>query len=337
MVPAEADLNNLTSNATQFESENNSLSVKYDKHFMFLDLSDDGHMLLGAGNLGGRHWSSSIHYYKEAKTSINQEYGQPVKGMNDVISCGKILESGKRIVLGDDNGMICLSSIEVTDDSDNFNLGEIEAALDHDSNVLALSLSPNKNNLVSGGKDCCIKVWDVAVSLKTLFTYRPAHSHIVSHVEYSPKSDDIFLSCSHDGSAILWDTRALTQPALELKYACNESLSAGCWLKENVVAVGSSFGNIMLIDIRMKHTFGHTKCFDRPLHKIVSNSNGIIAACGDTSEVKAFDTPSEYLKQIYTSDSHKDFVRGLAWHPKTSQLYSCGFDTTVICHDIIKS
>lgn len=315
--------------------------VHYDNHLMFLDISEDGHMLLGAGDLSGRYWSSSIYYSKEAKTSLNKENSRTTQDMENVLCCGKILESGKKIVVGDDVGKIFLASVKV-EENDSFVLNMLVGAADHDSAVLALSLSPDKKKLVSGGIDMCIKVWDVSESLSTLFTYRPAHSKMVTDVAYSPNSDTVFASCSHDGSAVLWDTRQITKPALALKRECEERLEAGCWLGENVFAVGSAYGNIMLIDTRMKAILGQAECFkqktgSRPLHKLVSNSNGLLAACGDTNEVKVFETSSECLKQIYTSASHDDFVRGLAWHPKTSHLYSCGFDSTVKCHDISKS
>ncbi|CAG2064215.1 unnamed protein product, partial [Timema podura] len=34
----------------------------------------------------------------------------------------------------------------------------------------------------------------------------------------------------------------------------------------------------------------------------------------------------------YSDDRHEDFVRGLAWNPKTEQLYSCGWDKKVLVH-----
>lgn len=34
----------------------------------------------------------------------------------------------------------------------------------------------------------------------------------------------------------------------------------------------------------------------------------------------------------YSDERHDDFVRGIAWHPSNSNLYSCGWDKQVLTH-----
>lgn len=34
----------------------------------------------------------------------------------------------------------------------------------------------------------------------------------------------------------------------------------------------------------------------------------------------------------YEDDRHDDFVRGLAWHPRSESLFSCGWDKQVLAH-----
>lgn len=36
----------------------------------------------------------------------------------------------------------------------------------------------------------------------------------------------------------------------------------------------------------------------------------------------------------YNDDRHEDFVTGLAWHPISHQLLSCGWDRQVFAHSI---
>jgi WD40 repeat protein len=39
----------------------------------------------------------------------------------------------------------------------------------------------------------------------------------------------------------------------------------------------------------------------------------------------------------YEDDRHDDFVRGLAWHPRSENLYSCGWDKQVLEHKLALS
>ncbi|XP_075229780.1 methylosome protein WDR77-like [Lycorma delicatula] len=312
--------------------------LQIEKHLTFVDISDDGCMLLGSNTLNGRYWTGTLHFFNEATVTISKNTS--LSGMNcqSVVTEGKFVSSRDKVIIGEDSGS--LSLLKLTDvDNEGVKSTHVLANVvtyDHDSAVLSLSVSPDKNTFVSGSMDKCIKVWDVE-GLVTHYTFRPAHIHHVTSVEYSSNSNSIFASCSLDGFALMWDTR-LDKPATVVRHGNGEGLTSLSWypLDDNILAIGSNFGLISLYDIRALSPLTMVKCFDRPLHRLTFNSIGILAACGDTHEVKMLESkPDHSLITIYSSEEHNYFVRGLSWHPLRSyQLYSCGLDEQLLCHTI---
>ena len=76
----------------------------------------------------------------------------------------------------------------------------------HASNIMTADFSPTSNYLISGGMDARVAQYDCS-SGQTLMLNQDAHEDVVSKVSYSPNSDNLFLSASHDGKILLWDTR----------------------------------------------------------------------------------------------------------------------------------
>ena len=64
---------------------------------------------------------------------------------------------------------------------------------EHDDIVSTVSVLSSGTHAVSGSKDFCIKVWDLAQQM-VLNSYR-AHSGQVTCVAASPHKDSVFLSC----------------------------------------------------------------------------------------------------------------------------------------------
>jgi len=85
----------------------------------------------------------------------------------------------------------------------------------HAGRVLCAKFAPvNGFQLTTAGDDGCLKVWDLRHRRKTAKTNGapeprrtiPAHSKLISHLEYSD-NDECLVSSSFDGTAKIWSTR----------------------------------------------------------------------------------------------------------------------------------
>nr|CAD7596913.1 unnamed protein product [Timema genevievae] len=116
-----------------------------------------------------------------------------------------------------------------------------------------------------------------------------------------------------DGTVHMWDT-CQTKPASVVMKSINPqsspSFTSVSWQpsKSGVLAIGSSIGTVTLTDTRLLKPFIQFSQFDRSIYRL------------------------RFADHNYSDDRHEDFVRGLAWNPKTEQLYSCGWDKKVLVH-----
>lgn len=88
-------------------------------------------------------------------------------------------------------------------------LNKIAERSEHSSSLTAFSLIGSYNNrMVSGTNDGCLKLWDFSeTDLYSVNSYRFGHSDKISGVVGDQHSSDIFITCSYDREAVLWDTR----------------------------------------------------------------------------------------------------------------------------------
>jgi U4/U6 small nuclear ribonucleoprotein PRP4 len=84
----------------------------------------------------------------------------------------------------------------------------------HAGRVLQAKFAPNNGfQLTSAGDDGCLKVWDLRHRRKAKGGAPeprrtiPAHSKLITHLEYLPDSDECLVSSSFDGTAKIWSTR----------------------------------------------------------------------------------------------------------------------------------
>lgn len=113
------------------------------------------------------------------------------------------------------------------------------------------------------------------------------------------------------------------------------SLRSIAWntTNSNELAVGTSAGDIYLIDIREPKEFlSVLNCSKYAIHRLKCNNSGQIAVCSDTNKVDILSTENGALKPLYSEEKHSNVVRGLAWHEKT--LYSCGFNKEIFAHSM---
>lgn len=323
-----------------------------DKHLEFVEISSEGEILLGSSNLNGCYWTGSIWYFLEPGNAPQREKVYSGLKCESGICDGKFLSENK-VIIGEDLGMVSILHLhkneKVKREQSRFTVDSSRS--EHDHAVLSVSVSDDKNKAVTGSMDKCIKVWDVTSDLISEHTFRPAHKDHVTCVAMRDFSN-LFVSCSLDGAALLWDTR-LSKPAQVIYEDVAIGLKSVAWGQDSQVVIGSTMGELCSVDTRNRGVvWSKAVSTPRPIHRIVVNNThkNLLAVCADDMEVRVIDshsaagTPVHHSAEgtlrnhsadgtlVYSDLRHRDYVRGLTWVPGSDTLISCGWDRQVLLH-----
>ncbi|XP_077265189.1 methylosome protein WDR77 [Temnothorax americanus] len=301
------------------------------KQLQFLSIYDEHNALLGGTNMVDLYWNGTVWYYKDISDfSRNRAAAMTQRTDSGIVDA--VYLSKSKFVSVEDSGAVQIYQIGEMDEGTQFQ--NLEYACQHDNSVLTVSVFSNRRNIVTGGMDCCLKIWD-AEDLIASYSYSFAHTDIITGTDVKPTCNSTFVSVSFDSESLLWDIRR-AKPATCIFKKKNCSLSAVSWNTnlDHLIAIGTNNGSIVLIDIRQTETplYESVEC-DRSVHKLLFNPNPErkeqLACCSDSTSVKIFDAHREML-QLFEDNRHCDFVRGLAWCK--DDLYSCSWDGNVIKH-----
>lgn len=292
----------------------------------------DGSLILGASGLSGRYWAGSLWFYEDPSNAPEVEKCsagvQTEAGITDIAWIDEC-----RIAVASDSGAIEVWQL-VNSRSAFRNLFYL---YEHDDTVHAVSINSNKTRLVSGSSDKLIKIWDLPTqrSVSTL----QGHSAKVECVVCSPNELEVFLSCSQDGSILLWDMRK-PKPAHRLNRPSDAALPTCVNWKPgetHVIAVGDEVGKITIQDTRSEgeKTLRSSSAHTRAVHRLAFSpkNSSWLASVSEDCTAAVTDLHPE-LKQVYRSYSHNDFVHGVSWDPLSNKLLTCGWDRQVISHDV---
>lgn len=310
----------------EFIDQNNvSLGQKaeldIEQHLTFLEFNEEGKLLLGSCNLVDRTYTGSVWVFSDLTLPLTAQNCLCRQLCSAPVSCGTFT-SVNNVIVADDSGAITSYQLDELENDGLHFIPKNMMSL-HDSWIP--SLSSNKNGtIVSAGADMRINVVDTEEG-SVQNTYFPAHSHPVVTVAAKSMDKDIFASCSMDQLLLLWDTR-LPRPAKAVTEGdCGFTTVA--WKDENSVLVGSETGLVDIFDVRSSGSIQSMKLQEKPIHKLAYNEKGFLASCSDSSTVTLWEFDSN--KMLNTPVQHTMPVRGLAWNPKTDDLYSCGLDGNV--------
>ncbi|KAJ9587386.1 hypothetical protein L9F63_019087 [Diploptera punctata] len=318
-----------------------AVPAQIERYIDFIELCEDGYMLLGCSNLTGRFWTGSLWYFIDPDAAPDVEKCLTGIECETGVTDGKFLEDKQKIFTDiKDSGTVQILGLSESSDEHTFHFESLNSVCEHDDSVLSVSVFPDKTQAVTGSSDTNIKVWSIE-SLISEHTYRPAHLLQVTSVCANPHDrNNVFASCSLDGMALMWDIRT-PKPAKVAWCDRAHELSALSWhTSKDVLAVGSNTGEVTLIDTRqLKTPLAQTVCFSRPVHRLsfATHKPDWLAVCADDTKVKVLDCASDTPNILYCDDRHDDFVRGLTWHNRNETLYSCGWDKQVLLHNIALS
>ncbi|XP_011879747.1 PREDICTED: methylosome protein 50 isoform X2 [Vollenhovia emeryi] len=301
----------------------------YTKQLQFLEIYDENNALLGGTNMVDLYWNGTLWHYKDL-SDFSQERAAVTQrvssGVTDAVYLGK-----SRFVSAEDSGAVQVHEIVETDEEAKFQ--PLSYACQHEDSILTMSVFSNRRNIVTGGMDCCLKIWDTE-DLIASYSYNLAHLDIVTSTDVKPMCSSTFVSASLDGESLLWDIRRAKPASCIFKDNNNTPLSAVAWnaTLDHLIAIGTANGSVVLIDVRQAGTPLHESVeSDRGVHKLSFNPNPErkeqLACCFDSEVVKVIDTYREMLL-IHEDAVHQDFVRGLAWCE--DDLYSCCWDGRVM-------
>ncbi|NWV24686.1 MEP50 protein, partial [Origma solitaria] len=233
---------------------------------------------------------------------------------------------------------------------------------EHDDIVMSVSVLAGSSQAVSGGRDCCVKVWDIPEQT-VLHCYR-AHSDAVTCVASCPGKDTVFLSCAEDSRILLWDTRCPKPATRIVCSACNHLPTSVMWHPQKsdifvlgkdldftrqikvVIVTGQFLGNfipslagdesgtVALVDTKNPDSALSAAVHTRSITGFAfsAHSSPLLASISEDCSVAVLDSD---LSEVFRNRSHQDFVKGLSWSPSDDALLTTvGWDHQVLHHTV---
>nr|XP_038958345.1 methylosome protein 50 isoform X1 [Rattus norvegicus]AAP86280.1 Ac2-269 [Rattus norvegicus] len=293
----------------------------------------DGSLLLGASSLSGRCWAGSLWFFKDPSAAPNEGFCsagvQTEAGVADLTWVGD-----KGILVASDSGAVELWEL---DENETLIVSKF-CKYEHDDIVSTVTVLSSGTQAVSGSKDFCIKIWDLAQQM-SLNSYR-AHAGQVTCVAASPHRETVFLSCSEDSRILLWDTRC-PKPASQMGeselHGCNASgylPTSLAWhpQQSEIFVFGDENGSVSLVDTKNASctlsSAVHSQCVTRLVFS--PHSVPFLASLSEDCSLAVLDSS---FSEVFRSRAHRDFVRDATWSPLNhSLLTTVGWDHQVIHH-----
>jgi len=304
-----------------------------DKQLDVLQCHPDGGVLLGASCLTGRYWLGSLWYYQNPKEAPDVERCTAGVQLEAGVADAQWLDN-THVLVGLDTGGLAVWALE--DDNKTFTLAQ--SNLGHDSVLSSLSITSDKTKAASAGFDKCIKLWDLPTV--SLLYNAQAHLDSILSIDCHPSEPDLFVTCGQDDRILLWDKRKPKPACLLSRSPLPHSATCVRWQPGQVhkIALGSESGHLAVLDTRAGvEACSPTRPHDRPVYRMAFSPNqpSLLASVGEDCRTVITSLQDDSLKQLYTDQTHTDFVHGLAWS-SASELLTCAWDGTVISHDVIK-
>jgi len=318
-----------------------------DEYIDLLEFSKSGQLYLATSSLNKRSWTGDLWWFNSAEDAPEAEKALTGYRIDSGIAQAKVINQ-KQLVLGLDSGALQLvtmsSSPHETRDTVQYFFDMMPSYCEHDDRITDLDTWPEDsggmadgraNCVVTGGMDGRVIVWDTNKVITNMFTQ--VHPSGVTAVACNKEDNNVFATVGLDGRIKVWNLRniksCVTVYCEEMEPAATVSWVPG---RTGVLLVASRTGNVFLLDTETKTPSAHFQLMDREIKNIRWSIDRpeLCAIAGDDVTFHVIKVDQQNISKHYSNSSHKDFVRGLAWHPTTGVLWTSGWDRTVRQHQI---
>ncbi|KAM6114353.1 methylosome protein WDR77 [Phoenicopterus ruber ruber] len=289
----------------------------------------DGALLLGASGLSGRCWAGSLWVFADPRRAPSE--GFCTAGVQTEAGVADLCWVADRgILVASDSGAVELWEL---DEKETLIVNKF-CKYEHDDIVMTVAVLASSTQAVSGGRDFCVKVWDLPQQT-VLHSYR-AHSGSVTCVASCPEKDTVFLSCAEDSRTLLWDTRCPKPATRIVCSACNHLPTSVMWhpQKSDIFALGDENGTVALVDTKNPDSALSATVHARSITGFAfsTHSSPLLASISEDCSVAVLDSD---LSEVFRNRSHRDFVKGLSWSPSDNALLTTvGWDHQVLHHTV---
>ncbi|KAM6333326.1 methylosome protein WDR77 [Alca torda] len=289
----------------------------------------DGVLLLGASGLSGRCWTGSLWVFADPRRAPSEGFCTAgVQTEAGVADLRWVADRG--ILVASDSGAVELWEL---DENETLIVNKF-CKYEHDDIATTVAVLASSTQAVSGGRDFCVKVWDLPQQA-VLHSYR-AHSGSVTCVAACPGKDTVFLSCAEDNRTLLWDTRCPKPATRIVCSACNHLPTSVMWhpQKSDIFALGDENGTVALVDTKNPDSALSSTVHARSITGFAfsTHSSPLLASISEDCSVAVLDSD---LSEVFRNRSHRDFVKGLSWSPLDNALLTTvGWDHQVLHHTV---
>jgi len=314
----------------------NYVPAQMEKHLEFLDFNSSGDLIVGASSLTTRYWSGSLWYYRQgvAEEDItNPEMCLTGLDLETGVLDGRFVQD-KQMVLGLDSGGVVMVNLTKEQDGDRvtYYLEQQTSVVEHEDILTGLDVWEMDHSVATVGADQRLNIFSPSLAL--VHTFHPAHARFISSVACS-SLPSILATASREGTVRVWDTRQ-ARPARTVYR--NETRPPSCitWSGEQEIVVGSSTGDLMVVDTRGKGTenLHQDHIFDREITRMRwSPDRSRLAVAEDDVKVGVVKVTKGQIEVEMVDSRHTDYVRGLAWSGSDT-LWSAGWDHKVFSHQV---
>jgi len=325
-----------------------------DDHIDVLEFGHSGQLFLATSSLNKRSWTGDLWWFGSPEDAPQADKAFTGYRIDSGIAQAKVINS-KQLVLGLDSGALQLvstntSSHETRDTLHHF-FDMLPSYCEHDDRISDLDTWPDhekdqiltpeldkggrSNMIVTGGMDGRVIVWDKNMCISNLFS--PAHPSGVISVACNKSDNQIFGTAGMDGKIKVWNLRNIKSCTTVYSDEM-EPPAAISWVPghPHTLLVASRTGKVLLLDTETKLVRASLLLMDREIRTMRWSVDrpDLCAVAGDDVQVHVIKVEESAISKHYSNQSHKDFVRGLAWHPTSGDLWSSGWDKQVIKHTV---
>ncbi|CAG0886403.1 unnamed protein product [Cyprideis torosa] len=233
-----------------------------------ISLASNGRILIGATQVhSSPKWEATVWLWPDADAAPSRD--NSIAGKSSPNGAVRFLyfldELGNKVIIGYDNAML---EILVLKKDLMYYLESEEMLHGHTGLLTSSSLSPDRMWLLTGARDCSMKLWSMSNYL-LIRNFRQAHLGVVTAVSFRPEEhgseepvekDPLrlspppkeFASCSLDGLVCLWSSADASSCSAVLADTFQHSVykarpTALAWLDLNHLLIGLESGIVVLL------------------------------------------------------------------------------------------